>query len=207
MFHRKDFFYEGRDGTMRYPSQPLPLGRTERARTIGVRYQGGHNACVAKSLEWIAEWCGRDGSKVFTPEEYARINAYGIAPRKALEAYRKAGVFPNWVWLRRLDAETVRSALALSPMIVGVDGFLAKGMPHAMVLLEALTDGWLLVNWNDPTETDFVTLPYDSTSFTFAAAVADFSRVPKHRLRLSAWDWLKENAKLCLARFQTTRHC
>lgn len=176
---RKLLDYDFREAFPDAQIPTFPLGRKAKGIKLPVFTQGNTPLCVPCSVLWISEWFGRNKS-LCKPQELASnvgLNQKGALLSQVLDVAYKAGLIPNYVYVRNpTDEVEIEKALGISPLIIGLwDWPLVPG-GHAMVLLDRLADGsWLCVNWANPNRTDYVTLPSD-TSFVFAVAFADINK-------------------------------
>lgn len=173
-----DFYFERAD--LEIPKVDFPLGRKERATQMPILYQGDNPYCVPCSVLWLSNWFGATKSVPFDQFlSKCDIDPRGSKPSQVLDAARKLGIIPNYLYLRDPTNQlTLENALKVSPLMIGLwDWPLVPNQGHEMVLLDKTEDGsWLCVNWANPNRTDFVTLPSD-TEFVSAVAFADLGGV------------------------------
>jgi len=175
---RSDYSYEKLifDPNEREPV--FPLRRMERAQGLPVSFQGDKPYCVPCSVIFIANWLGKS-SHVPTVEGFVQGMLEGLQPKgfavsTVLDRAKKLGLIDTYSYLTNPNDQSIlNAALASTPLMVGLWNWpLVPDQGHAMVLLDRLANGdFLCINFANPKETDFVTLPSD-TRFVFAVSFA-----------------------------------
>lgn len=135
-----------------------PIGRTEKAQTLPVQYQGDQPLCVQCSLDFMTSWINPTKHRNFS----LPITDAGIEIKDALYAYWKHGLIPNYYFIDRPNQKDIERALVTGPLLIGLYEWPLVPGGHAMVLLEPNSQQqWQCVNWMQPDRTDFVGLPFE----------------------------------------------
>jgi len=138
--------------------------RIERAKEVANLYQGDENLCVPYTILFIASYIYGINIPRVLPGFMSGVlmDKKGSKPSQVLEWARSIEFIKNYFYLQKTDTESIRKALKISPLAIGVwDWWRVPKQGHFMALIDETLSGWLCVNWMDKEKHDFVTIPFD----------------------------------------------